>query len=167
VSSQSHKYTLFHLTSCHIPKDNTLHGQCCDNMISLAVFTAIGINKLSWPRIKRSPCRSKSEFCTVACGPVLEPEWPTYYSDLATSCTVRGSIPCVGVLYYSVLEDVQTATAAASFPIKWVPAYYFFGGKAAGTWSWGLSPTRLSMCAFIAWTETSLPCTFDCVGQVL
>ena len=52
--------------------------------------------------LRGHPAVPKSEFCTVACGPVLEPEWPTYYSDLATVCKVRGSIPCVGVVYYSV-----------------------------------------------------------------
>ena len=130
------------LTRCHIPENNTLHGHCCDNLKSLAVFTAIWINQYGWiilpardislPRIKRSPCRSNSKFRTVACGPVLEPEWPTYNSDLATSCTVRSSIPCVGVIYSSVLQDIQTASAAASLPIKCMPAILSSGVKRPG-----------------------------------
>jgi hypothetical protein len=95
------------LTRCHIPEDNTLHGQCCDLLTSRSVFTAIGINQygwiiklardISWPRIKRLLCRSNSEFRTIACWSVLEPVSLIYYIELATDCTLCGSIYCVGV----------------------------------------------------------------------
>ena len=43
-----------------------------------------------------------------------------------------GSVPCLGVIYSSVLQDIQIASAAASVPIKRVPAILSSGVKRPG-----------------------------------
>ena len=71
------------------------------------------------------------------------------------------------VIYSSVLHNIQIDFAAASVPIKWVPEILSSGVKRPGREAEDSPPpTKLSMFTFIARTGTSLPYSFDCVGQV-
>jgi hypothetical protein len=62
----------------------------------------------------------------------------------------------VGIIYSSVLQNIQTASAAASVPTKWVPAILSSGVKRPGREAEDSPKRGLSTFALITRTGTSL-----------